>query len=156
MKAQRVVTFFVFGACLLASAQPIVVPSLGPRYKQTRERVDELFRYRNGTLPVPDPQLNLFRVAAYNSVFPELPVQTRVDEPAVSDEMILKLAVATLKGGTLTVGGRSYLTINQKRHTEGDIIVIRVRDRPVSLLLKHLTPNSATFSYKSAEIVVPL
>jgi hypothetical protein len=155
MRNCRIVLLLSFGVCIFAQAEPVVVPSLGPRYKQTRERVEELFRYRNGKVPAPDPKTNLFRVAPYNTVLPDLPVQTtKSEEPSAPDEVILRLAVATLKGGTLTIGGQSYLSVNKKRYQEGDRIVTKVHDKPVVLILKRLAQKTATLSLNEAEIVV--
>ncbi|HEX2853799.1 MAG TPA: hypothetical protein VHO24_11215 [Opitutaceae bacterium] len=153
MKSARCfLAWVVFGACVVAQAEPVVVPMLGPRYKQTRERIEVLFRYRNGDLPPLDTSVNLFRIAPHSSAPPELP-QTKVEEPAPPDEMILKLAVATLKAGTVTARGRSYLVINKKQYEEGDFIPTLVRGKTVRLLLKRVSQNTATLSYNGVEMV---
>lgn len=147
--------FLGFGVGLASAAEVVRVPDLADRYKQTRERVAELFRYRNGNPPTPDSPVNLFRVAPYTTSLPDLPTpSTKIEERPPADEVVLRLAVATLKGGTLTVGGRAYLTLNKQRYEEGATIVVRVRDRPVALVLRKLVQNNATFSYNDAEIVV--
>lgn len=148
------VALLVFGTYVGAQAQPVTVPSLGPRYKQTRERVEELFRYRNGNVPPPDPKLDLFRVVPYSgSPPPELPTPTKVEEKSLPDEVLLKLAVATIKAGTVTQGGRSYLIANKKRYEAGDFVVTVVRGKPVRLQLKYVAHNTATFAYGEAEMV---
>jgi hypothetical protein len=155
MKYRRSLILLVCGACLTALAQPILVPTLGPRFKQTRDRVEEMFRYRNGKAPELDPKVNLFRISSHNTESPEVPVQTTKQEPEAPDEVILKLAIATLKAATIITGdGRAYLVVDgKKRYEEGDFITATVRGKPVRLLVKRVGQNTATLAYNSAETV---
>lgn len=153
MKYRRSLILFVCGACLTALAQPVLVPTLGPRYKQTRDRVEEMFRYRNGKAPELDPKVNLFRISSHNTEAPDIPVQTK-QEPAAPDEVILKLAIATLKAGTVIKDGRAYLVVDGvRRYEEGDFVTATVRGKPVRLLVKRVGQNTATLAYNSAETV---
>ena len=54
------------------AAQPVTVPTLGPRYKQTRERAEVLFGHRGGDYPLPDPSFAILQVPA---VVPSAPTQ---------------------------------------------------------------------------------
>src|SRR4051812_21247457 len=55
---------------------PITVPVFGPRFKEIHERIDALYRYRNGAYPLPDARINLFRPLTERAVVLETPRDT--------------------------------------------------------------------------------
>lgn len=139
-----------------APAQPITVPSLGPRFKQTRERVDTLFGPRDASRPPPDPQLNLFR-APSEAAIPRTAPRTRAPvNHAASDEFVLQEALAVLKkggGGIVMLGDRTRLTFNQKIYRDGDYLVVQVRGSVIRLKIVLITSNSVTLALNESETV---
>ncbi len=139
-----------------ANAQPVTVPALGPRYRQTRERIDALFQYRNGTYPLSDPSRDLFRFG--DAPPPQISTEAnKLDlTPSDSDDAILRRAITGFNLGRIGQGGVSYVTVNEKRYKEGESVPTRLRDRdkPVFLFVKYVTLTSVTFSYHTAEQVI--
>lgn len=155
MKRRRLLLLFAIAGGCLSAAQPITVPALGPRFKQTRERIDAIFKYRTGEDSVPDPKLNLFRTATAPATAPEIP-DVRKNEPVDSDEVILQQTVASLRRSNMKRGDQLLLLINQKTYQEGSIVPTRYKDRPVLLEIKAVSENSVTFGYNQAQLTVPL
>lgn len=136
------------------AATPITVPVFGPRFKEIHERIDVLYRNRNGSYPLPDPQLNVFRTVAEKKVATATPKDPTPAEKIDADT-ILRQAVMGVKGGIITdAEGAAFFFANQKRYREGDIIMARFRDKPVTLVIKRVTITNVTFGFENAEITV--
>jgi hypothetical protein len=134
-----------------AQAQPIAVPALGPRYKQTRERIDALFQYRNGTYALPDTAQNPFRTGEIAQTTPTPDTAKRDPVPPDSDDAILRKAIASIQLARMEVGGVSILVANRKQYKAGDSISIRFRDHTVNILVKDISPIGVTLSYNTVE-----
>jgi hypothetical protein len=156
MKSRALLCALLFFSAGRAAAEAIVVPALGPRFKQTRERTDALFGLRTGTLPPSDSQTNLFRASAELTP-PRQTTQidvSRSNQP--SDETILQEALAALKkggGGLVALGGRYHLTFNQKVYKDGDVILVPVRGRSVEIRIIRVSVGSVTLALNDNEVV---
>ena len=137
------------------ATQPVTVPALGPRYKQTRERAEILFGHRNGSYPLPDPRVSLFQTPV-EAIPSTQPGKTPVPEPVGSDETRLAEALAALKGGGgfLTTEAGTYLTVGTNRYREGDSLPVSVRSGTVELRIVRISGNSATVALNQTEAVL--
>ncbi len=159
VRAGRAILLALLGVCAGAGgrAEVITVPALGPRFKQTRERIADLFQNRNGTYPVPDPRQNPFRTGT-DPVGESTPTATAVPAAALSpdsDAAILRQGIATIKvGGWLVNRGVPYVTINQRSYKEGDVILVRVQAKAVYLRVKGITQNTVTLTLNEAELTL--
>jgi hypothetical protein len=162
MKTSRVIAsaLLLIGptAVPVRPADGVPAAAITSRAKQTRARIEILFRHRNDPPPPLDPGQNPFRTssdlpAAVAALSPNAGNQTA--EPT-SDDVLLKRAVATLKiSGTVVIGDQVNVTINQETYREGGIITARILGTPVYLRIRHITPNSVTFALNDAELVQP-
>jgi hypothetical protein len=141
-------------------AQPVTVPALGPRFKQTRERIDSLFQQRdpNRSLPDQQPTTNLFRPLLDSENSRPVPsTQATSTEPREDiDETVLNQALLILKkggGGIVTVMGRTHLTYNQKIYKEGDYISVALGDRLRRILIRGISTNSVTLALHDSQVV---
>lgn len=139
-----------------AEEAPISVPSFGPRYKEIHERIDALYRNRNGNTPLPTALVNPFRPATEANPTPVVPTEPTKTEVPIDSEVILRQALLTLRGGGIVTAqdGQAYYFLNQKRYREGDIISAKFRDKPVSILIKRVSGTLVTFSFDNAEVTV--
>jgi hypothetical protein len=148
--------FSLLGAAGL-SAQPVTVPALGPRYKQTRERVEILFGRRDGSYPLPDVRTPLFQTAADSPSAGNPAPKPDRDEPEQSDEFRLAEAVAVLKnsgtGGLVSSGGRTIFTYGRKPYKEGDPLGVVLRGGTVVLRITRITTTSVTLTLNGKEAV---
>ena len=134
-------------------------PQLSSRFKQVRERIDELFRNRSETPAPPDPRTNPFRspgsfASRPSSVLPDTP---GVPLPQVSGSDLTRLqeSVATLKvSGTFEKDGRLYLVINAKPYKNNDVITTQVRGEPVYLRVRQISGRGVTLTLDEAEITL--
>jgi hypothetical protein len=133
-----------------AQAQPVSVPALGPRYKQTHERIEALFQYRNGTYALPDTKLNPFRSGELAMTQPT-PDLKREQPPQDSDDAVLRRAISMLQLARMEFGGVSILVANQKPFKAGETMPVRFRDRTVQIVVKDITPAGVTLVYGTAE-----
>jgi hypothetical protein len=118
-----------------------------------------LFGHRNAPPPSADPRRNPFRApgAAPVAAAPVGVPAENVPVPSASsaDLTLLKQTAATLKvAGTIELGGRSHLIINQVPYKEGDVINVRMKGQPVFLRVKHISRYSYTLSLNAAELSV--
>lgn len=150
-------------AKVAAPANPAA--KLGPpnpqaaRFRQVRERVDALFRHRNEVPPPFDAHSNPFRgvgaiaptAATGRSGAAEVPPPA----PTNPDLALLQQSAATIKvAGNVEINGRQHLIINQAPYKEGDVIIVRVKGRPVYLRLKEISRLTFTLSLNDSEFVV--
>jgi hypothetical protein len=144
------------------AAESVPAAAFTARAKQTRERIDILFRHHNDapTTP-PGPNQNPFRTAAD---VPAPAISSSADQPGesvqssfpTSDDVLLKQAVATLKiGGTVVIGGQINVSINQETYREGGSIIARIQGTPVYLHVRRITSNSVTFALNDSELTQP-
>ena len=142
------------------SAAKIGTPNpLAPRFRQVRERIDALFRHRNETPLVFDARSNPFR--GIGAIAP-MPVAGRsgaadapVPVPTNPDLALLQQSAATIKvAGNVEINGRQHLIINQAPYKEGDVIIVRVKGRPIYLRLKEISRLTFTLSLNEADLVV--
>lgn len=150
----------ILAAFLLSSwllAQPITVPALGPRFKQTRERVNVLFQYRDGSYPALDPEINLFRPLPDLAVRPAAPKEILPSaQSGDADESLLNQALVSFKkggGGIVIASGHAHLTFNQKIYKEGDYISVGVGNKLLRILISRITTNSVTLNLNDTEAV---
>ncbi|MEO7414691.1 MAG: hypothetical protein ABIZ81_15180 [Opitutaceae bacterium] len=138
-----------------AAAQPVTVPALGPRFKQTRERAEVMLGRRNGSYPAPDVNLSLFQTPVTATV---TSANTEPEpEPVGSDETLLAEAFATLtkgKGGILvTPDGRAHLTVGPKTYRQGENLPVVLRTGTIDLRIARITGNSVTLTLNESEVV---
>lgn len=146
-----------------ASASP--APKIGPpnpqaaRFRQVRERIDALFRHRNEVPPPFDARANPFRgvgavastAAAGRGGMAEAPAPV----PSNPDLALLQQCAAAIKvAGNVEINGRQHLIINQAPYKEGDVIIVRVKSRPVYLRLKEISRLTFTLTLNDSEFVV--
>ena len=134
-------------------------PPLSPRFQQIRDRIEVLFGHRNTPPPPADPRRNPFRApgAAPVAAAPAgVPAENAPPPTAAAvDLALLKQTAATLKvAGTIEIGGRAHLIINQVPYKEGDMINARAKGQPVFLRVKHISRYSYTLSLNTAELSV--
>lgn len=157
MKRTLLLCLCLAGGADLA-AQPVTVPTLGPRYKQTRERAEILFGHRNGALPLPDARTGLFQtpVEMVQPVTPN-PRNPLTEKPVASDETLLNEILAVLTkgkgGGLVLVGNRTVLTYGQKVYREGDILPVPVKGENVHVRITRILGNAVTLSLNDNEVV---
>ncbi len=145
-----------------AAAKAPINPALSPRFLQVRERVDALFRYRNGMSPPPDPRLNPFRppgsapaAAPAPASKPDPLAGGSIPAPLSSDLELLQQAVATLKvSGVLEIAGRSHLVINTKPYKIGEVVQTKVKGESVFLRVRNISRNSVTLGLNSTEMTL--
>lgn len=150
--------FVCLAGCASLAAQPVTVPTLGPRYKQTRERAEILFGRRNGNLPLPDPAAALFQTAVETTpTTTPTPKNPATEKPVASDESllneILALLTKTKGGGLVLVGNRTVLTYGQKVYREGDILPVPIRGENVHVRITRISGNAVTLSLNDNEVV---
>ena len=145
-----------------AAAKAPVNPALSPRFLQVRERIDALFRYRNGMSPPPDPRLNPFRPPGSAPAATPAPASKpdplaggSIPAPLSSDLELLQQAVATLKvSGVLEIAGRSHLVINTKPYKIGEVVQTKVKGESVFLRVRNISRNSVTLGLNSTEMTL--
>ena len=157
-------TLFLLGAALLGTGgvqvQPVTVPTLGPRYKQTRERADILFGRRDGSYPLPDPRFGVFQGPAEPPPpVASTPKSTPTQKPPGYDEALLEEVLAVLtkgnrgKGGiVVTPTGRTVLTVGQRVYREGDTLSVPVRGTNVEVRIARISGNSVTLALNENEV----
>lgn len=149
-------------ACLAAigsvAAQPVTVPTLGPRFKQTRERTEILFGHRNGSFPLPDARAGLFQLPPDTT--PAATPATKnpsTEKPVASDETLLNEILAVLTkskgGGLVLVANRTVLTYGQKVYREGDILPVLMRGEKVHVRITRISSNSVTLALRDNEVI---
>jgi hypothetical protein len=146
-----------------ASAADGVPPAaIIARAKQTKARIDVLFRHRNEAPAPVGPNQNPFRTSS------DVPVPTADTSPAgqaaevveppapTSDDNLLKQAVATLKiGGTVILaGGQIHVSINQETYKEGGSIITRIQGTVVILNIRRITASSVTFALNDSVLTL--
>ncbi len=152
-------SFLVFLAVLGPTArapETITIPSLGSRFKQTDERIAELYQFRDNGYPHIEPEHNPFRLVGVAPT-PDVPTAAKADEPppADTDAAVLRLGLATLKvNGIVMIGGRAFLTINQGTYKEGDVLLVRVHGRPFYFRIRQIKSNSVVMTLNDEEMVL--
>lgn len=162
MKPSRVIAssllFIVPATVPVRPADGVPASAITSRAKQTRARIEILFRHRNDSPPPLDPAQNPFRTSSDLSAAVTSSSPNTGSQPAepTSDDLLLKRAVATLKiSGTVVIGDQVNVTINQETYREGGIITARILGAPIYLRIRRITPNSVTFALNDAELVQP-
>lgn len=149
------------GIAVVRAADPVPATAFAARAKQTRERLEVLFRHRDEALTVPTSNQNPFRTADDTSSAGPTATPGQMGEPAKaappsSEESMLKAAVASLKiSGTVIVSGQINVSINQETYREGSVITARVQGTPVYLRIRRITNNSVTFVLNELELIQP-
>lgn len=139
----------------LAHVSGVTVP-LTPRFRQIRDRTNELFHDRLETPPPPDPRFNPFRAPGAAPIAVALPSSD--GSPAVgpappsNDAVVLQQAVTMLKfTGLVERNGRLQVSLNSGIYKERDVISLTVQDQPVHLRVRQITRSSVMFSLNDAE-----
>lgn len=163
MKKAPYIVLRLLPSLILASVHAAeLMPAAGftARAKQTRERIDTLFRHRNDAPAPTGPDQNPFRtatdipVAATTSSSAGQPADSAQPSFPTSDDVLLKQAVATLKiSGTVVIGGQINVSINQETYKEGGSIIARVQGTSVYLHVRRITSNSVTFALNDSEVI---
>ncbi len=145
----------------IRAADGVPAAAIAARAKQTRARIDLLFRHRDEPPAPLDPNQNPFRTPSDGSAIPPSiaatsPVENQPPAELTSDDVLLKRAVGTLKiSGTVVIGDQVHVTINQETYKEGGIITARVLGSPVYLRIRRITTNSVTFVLNGSEMIQP-
>ena len=142
------------------AADPIPASAFAARAKQTRDRLEILFRHRDETPSVPTASQNPFRTPddppASTTISASTPGEPPRPAAPSSEEAILKAAVATLKiSGTVVISGQVNVSINQETYREGSIITACVQGTPVYLRIRRISNNSVTFVLNELELIQP-
>ncbi|MES1166590.1 MAG: hypothetical protein ABUL68_01175 [Pseudomonadota bacterium] len=133
--------------------------AIAARVKQTQARIEVLFRHRDDAPAPLVPNQNPFRTSSDAPDASTTPTPSgqasdnlQPSEPT-SDDVLLKRAVATLKiSGTVVIGGKFNVSINQQTYKEGGSIIARVQGTPVILRVVHITAYNVTFSLNASEL----
>lgn len=149
-------------------AKPSGSSSYEARFKEVRERVAELFHYRDRTPAPIDPRHNPFRTPG--GVVMTARSGTDGDtggrlaagsDPAPSDSgtsgnlSLLQQGVATLKvSGIVEISGRAHLVINKRPYKEGDVVPTQVQGETLYLRVKEITRRSVTLTHDDAEMTL--
>jgi hypothetical protein len=164
MNKLRFTVFALFLAVLPAQVRPadgVPAAAIAARVKQTKARIEVMFRHRNDAPAAVEPNQNPFRTpsdaSSASSIAPGgQPTDTQPPAEPTSDDVLLKRAVATLKiSGTVVIGDQVNVTINQETYREGGNITVRVLGAPVYLHIRRITPNSVTFALNDSELIQP-
>jgi hypothetical protein len=148
------------GLSAARAADPVPASAFAARAKQTRERLEILFRHRDETPVFPSPSQNPFRSSddtpSNTDAGPVQPVESAKPDTSSSEEALLKAAVATLKiSGTVVVSGQINVSINQETYREGSVITARIQGAPVYLRIRRITNNGVTFALNELELIQP-
>lgn len=147
------------GLTVARAADPVPAAAFTARAKQTRERLEILFRHRDETPAAPTASQNPFRTS--DDTPTTAGAASATGEPAKaappsSEETTLKAAVATLKiSGTVVISGQINVSINQETYREGSVITARVQGAPVYLRIRRISNNSVTFVLNELELIQP-
>lgn len=156
----------VLPLALLTGAEPprkapkSSVPNpFAPRFKQVRDRIDDLYRHRNEPPSPPDARSNPFRTPGTPAAAPVAAAagadEASLTPDAASNLSLLQLSVATLRvSGVFEVGGRSHLVINKRPYKEGDVIQTQVQGEPVYLRIREISKRSVTLELNEAEMTL--
>lgn len=148
------------GAAPAASPAKIGPPNpQAARFRQVRERIDALFRHRNEVPPPFDARSNPFRgvgvIAPTAAAGPNGAADAPAPVPANPDLALLQQSAAAIKvAGSVEINGRQHLIINQAPYKEGDVIIVRMKGRPVYLRLKEISRLTFTLTLNDSEFVV--
>ena len=94
---------------------------LGPRFKQVRDRIADLYQHRNETPAPPDPKFNPFRAPGSVLAPASEDLIAEVVTAPATNLALLQQATATLKmGGTFEFAGKFHLVINGRPCKTGD------------------------------------
>lgn len=156
----------VLPLALLPGAEPArkapktSVPNpFAPRFKQVRDRIDDLYRHRNEPPSPPDARSNPFRTPGVPIAGPVAsaprPDEASLTPDAASNLSLLQQSVATLRvSGVFEVGGRSHLVINKRSYKEGDVVQTQVQGEPVYLRIREISKRSVTLELNEAEMTL--
>jgi hypothetical protein len=142
------------------TAESTPASAFATRAKQTRERLEILFRHRDEAPVSSNPSQNPFRTPNDASATTDENTTQPTESPKTiaptSEEALLKAAVATLKiSGTVVVSDQINVSINQETYREGSVITARVQGIPVYLRIRRITNNGVTFVLNQLELVQP-
>ena len=141
------VTLLLLGALPAAAAESATAAAIAARFKQTRARIDVLFRHRDEPAGPLATAQNPFRIQE-TATAPTGPAELLPP----SDDVVLKQAIAALKiGGTFLLGGKTLLGTAQGTYEENSNVSVRLPAGAVILHLTRVTPVGATFTYNTAE-----
>lgn len=135
-------------------AEAIKPPFLGPRFKQTRERTEALFKDQATSNAAGELPTSLFRFSPPPTASVENTPQN--EKPIVSDETILNEVLATLKkggGGQMTRDGRTVVTFNQKVYKAGDSISVALPAGPVQVQVVMIARKTVTLGLNESQIM---
>jgi hypothetical protein len=132
-------------------------PPLPPRFKQVRDRIDDLFALRNAPPPPVDPAKNPFRppgavVLAAGARDGDTPP---VAIPVSSDLALLQQAAAQLRiSGFVELKERLHVTINQSLYKEGDVIKVALKGQTLFLRVTKISRGNLTLALNDAEMTL--
>ena len=152
------------GPTAAAAAKASVVLPLGPRFKQTRARIEDLYRHRNAppepltakSNPFRPPGIAAATVAPVRSA-PSGPVEPGTEPvPAAADpqtaQMLLQQGTAALKiSGFFEIAGVTHLVINRRPYKEGDVVPTQVNGEAVYLRVRSIVDRSVTLTLDGVE-----
>lgn len=134
--------------------------SMDARFRQVRNKINDLYQHRNEAPPPPDPRVSPFRPAGQPVVAPA-PTETKTEgpaEPALGESRSLALlqqGAATLRvSGTLEIGGRSHLVINKRPYKQGDVVPAVVEGETIYLRLREIGRRTVTLVLNDAEMTL--
>lgn len=149
-------------------AKPPAPPTYEARFKEVKERIAELYAYRNRVVPPLEPRHNPFRtpgsivMAARTGTegeggarVPAGTIPAPADTAPGTSLSLLQQGAATLRvSGIVEISGRAHLVINKRPYKEGDVVQTQVQGEAVYLRIKEIARRSVTLSLDDAEMTL--
>ncbi|HET7535097.1 MAG TPA: hypothetical protein VFJ90_01485 [Candidatus Didemnitutus sp.] len=128
-------------------------PSPLEKTRQARSQIDILLGPRRNAPPPPVDPPNPFTLpgAAPTTPDPGATVSTPAETTTDTQEI---LARAMKFSGTVMIGGRQQLIVNQLSYKEGDMIAVRDNDQVLRVRLVRIAPPSAVFELNGTEVIL--
>lgn len=143
-----------------APAAPAPANTMDARFRQVRNKINDLYQHRNEAPPAPDPRASPFRPAGQPVVAPA-PAENKPEAPAEPANgesrnlALLQQGAATLRvSGTLEIGGRSHLVINKRPYKQGDVVPAVVEGETIYLRVREIGRRTVTLVLNDAEMTL--
>ncbi len=172
MNARVLLPFFALAGVLAAAepdpkaakaapAAPAAANTMDARFRQVRNKINDLYQHRNEAPPPPEPRASPFRPAGQPVA---APAETKTDKPETPAEpangesrnlALLQQGAATLRvSGTLEIGGRSHLVINKRPYKQGDVVPAVVEGETIYLRVREIGRRTVTLVLNDAEMTL--
>ncbi len=170
MNARVLLPFFALAGVLVAAepdpkaakapAAPVASNTMDARFRQVRNKINDLYQHRNEAPPPTDPRASPFRPAGQPVVVPA-PAENKPEAPAEPANgesrslALLQQGAATLRvSGTLEIGGRSHLVINKRPYKQGDVVPAVVEGETIYLRVREIGRHTVTLVLNDAEMTL--